>query len=383
MANSKLYLGDINIGVFKFGNSDISLYLGNEKVYPTESHDYSQDYLTFVALENDSTYSYGGSGISYSIDDGTTWTELSESAYTPSINSGDKIMWKGNNLSKKSFIAPKTFNIRGNIMSLVSGDSFTAATTIKSYQFKSLFTNLGVVSARNLVLPATTLASNCYADMFNGCTSLTSAPKLPATTLGIGCYANMFNGCRSLTTAPELLATTLKSSCYSNMFHGCSSLITAPELPATTLANNCYQDMFYGCTNLTTAPELPATTLGISCYADMFNGCTNLTTAPELPAKTLESNCYANMFYGCTNLTTAPELLATTLVSGCYNYMFFGCSNLNYIKCLANNNSSTSNTQYWVSGVSSTGTFVKKSGASWSRGISSIPEDWNVTNVYS
>ena len=36
------------------------------------------------------------------------------------------------------------------------------------------------------------------------------------------------------------------------MFEGCTSLTTAPELPATDLAyaTNCYQSMFQGCTSL-------------------------------------------------------------------------------------------------------------------------------------
>ena len=86
------------------------------------------------------------------------------------------------------------------------------------------------------------------------------------------------------------------------MFEGCTSLTTAPALPASTLASSCYSYMFYNCTSLTTAPALPATTLARSCYNSMFNGCTSLTTAPALPATTLASYCYSSMFYGCTSL---------------------------------------------------------------------------------
>jgi hypothetical protein len=75
------------------------------------------------------------------------------------------------------------------------------------------------------------------------------------------CYANMFENCKSLTQSPNLLATTLADSCYANMFSGCSALTQSPNLLATTLANNCYADMFLGCSALTQAPELPATTL--------------------------------------------------------------------------------------------------------------------------
>ena len=169
-----------------------------------------------------------------------------------------------------------------------------------------------------------------YIDMFNGCTSLTTAPALPATTLADYCYFNMFSGCTSLTTAPELPATTLASSCYSNMFHGCTSLTTAPALPATTLADRCYSDMFRGCTSLTTAPALPATTLADRCYNSMFYGCTSLTTAPALPATTLADRCYSDMFYGCTSLTTAPALPATTLADYCYFNMFSNCTKIKF-----------------------------------------------------
>ena len=118
--------------------------------------------------------------------------------------------------------------------------------------------------------------STCYYTMFQGCTSLTTAPSLPATTLADGCYARMFEGCTSLTTAPSLPATTLADNCYNAMFTGCTSLTTAPELPATTLANRCYMSMFQVCTSLTTAPSLPATTLADGCYEGMFIYCDNL-----------------------------------------------------------------------------------------------------------
>ena len=147
-----------------------------------------------------------------------------------------------------------------------------------------------------------TMAIYCYRNMFDRCTSLTTAPALPATTLANYCYQSMFYGCTALTSAPALPATTLADSCYENMFYGCTSLTTAPELPATTLSNNCYNSMFYGCTALTSAPELPATTLAGSCYRYMFRDCTSLTTAPSLPATTLADYCYRDMFNGCTKI---------------------------------------------------------------------------------
>ena len=214
-----------------------------------------------------------------------------------------------------------------------------------------------LVDSVNYATVNTENARFCY--LFNGCTQLTSAPKLPATALARNCYAMMFYGCTSLTSAPALPATTLADGCYSYMFYGCSSLTTAPALPATTLANGCYQNMFQFCSSLTTSPELQTTTLYPYCYAGMFKGCISLTLAPALPATTLADGCYAEMFYGCTQLTTAPVLPATHLADYCYINMFNGCTKLNNITMLATDISATSCLEDWVKGVAENGTFTK------------------------
>jgi hypothetical protein len=88
------------------------------------------------------------------------------------------------------------------------------------------------------------------------------------------------------------------------------------------------------------------------------------------------------MFYNCSSLTTAPELPATTLVQDCYYYMFYGCNKLNYIKALFTTTPSTSYTNNWVYGVSSTGTFVKNASATWNlTGNYSIPSGWTIETV--
>ena len=269
--------------------------------------------------------------ISYSKDNGDTWTNITanEDGTNINVNLGDVIIFKGDNSgyasSLLSYNAFQTngdtlFSVQGNIMSLIDSTGFaTAETLTDSYTFCKLFYNCsGLVSAENLILPATTLTDSCYHTMFYNCASLTVATELPATALTPNCYAYMFIGCSSLTTAPALPATTLAGYCYEGMFQGCTSLASAPALPATTLAEGCYHRMFQSCTSLATAPELPATTLAYYCYAGMFYGCSNLTTAPALPSETLADSCYQSMFYYCTSLITAPELPATTLASDCY-----------------------------------------------------------------
>ena len=326
-------------------------------------HDYSKDYLTTVALENGTIsfniWKYMGTeyitSISYSTDGGDTWTTTNnvnnkEEHLTISVDvsEGDKVLWKGDaqqlgyyddyysfDYFGSFFSSDSEFNVQGNVMSMLYGDDFVGEETFEyGAEFAHLFNDYDgnyeclVVSAEHMVLPATTLASSCYSSMFNGCTSLT----------------------------------------------------TAPELSATTLADNCYSSMFGSCTSLTTAPVLSATTLANSCYSYMFSDCTGLTTAPTtLPATTLTPMCYYGMFQNCTNLTTAPELPATTLVSKCYNNMFRDCTSLNYIKCLATDISATDCTLNWVDGVASSGTFVKNDSATWDvTGASGVPSGWTV-----
>jgi hypothetical protein len=60
----------------------------------------------------------------------------------------------------------------------------------------------------------------CYANMFKGCTSLTTAPELPATTLKNGCYVNMFQDCTSLSAITCLATDISVSNCTSNWVNG-------------------------------------------------------------------------------------------------------------------------------------------------------------------
>ena len=269
------------------------------------------------------------------------WTSIASDTTGAAItvNSGDKIQFRGNNTaygtSSSSYItfsgSTAGFEVEGNIMSLINSANFDTLTTLESaYTFYSLFRGCtGLISAENLILPAMTLVNNCYDSMFMNCSSLISAPVLPATDLAQGCYGQMFRNCKKLTTAPELPATTLASDCYSGMFRGCTSLTTAPVLPASETLNGCYWFMF--------------------------------------------SNCYS--------LTTVPAILATTLKSfSCYGMLGY-CRKLNYIKCLATEIEPNS-TGAWVPGVASTGTFVKAADmTSWTEGKDGIPSGWTVIDA--
>lgn len=252
-----------------------------------QGNNYSQNYLTFNVLTAGTivwkAFNETTKTIEYSINGGE-WISITSSSSGESftVDKNDVIRFRGTNstyaTSKSNYSGfeggTATFDIEGNIHSLLYGDDFldNNSLTNSTYQFCSLFKKALVISAENLILPATTLKDYCYRALFSWCTTLEKAPVLPATTLATGCYWYMFEKCA---------------------------------------------------------------------------------------------------------ITTAPELLSATLVQECYGNMFINCTSLNYIKCLATSGFNASQAlNNWTSGVSATGTFVKKESVTWSTGTSGIPTGW-------
>jgi hypothetical protein len=260
----------------------------------------------------------------------------SENAINTWVINGENVILSGNMNTLLDYLNPPltitdyAFNsMFRNVNSLVSASNIILpATTVGNRSYCSMFNNcINLVNVPS-ILPATTLAEYCYREMFNECNNIVNPPTLPATTLAPNCYYNMFYKCTALTSAPALNATILEPYCYQGMFNGCTSLVNAPVLPAMVLAHGCYQYMFNGCTSLVNAPALNATTLAQQCYDHMFYDCIGLVNAPALNATTLAEYCYQYMFYGCTSLVNAPDLPATTLSNSCYSFMFANCNHL-------------------------------------------------------
>lgn len=397
------YIGTNKIGGMHLGSTEIGkAYLGTDLVYQKSSGssgtNYALEYLTLTALAS-TTISVKSNNASpniptilYSTNGGSSWSSVNLSTTETNLatlSTGNSILLKathGGGTSSTGYFTIKgtgDFEASGNVMSLIFGDNFIGKTSLsgKDYAFFSLFyqsTNLKNVD--NLVLPATTLATSCYQNMFRG-TSITSTPKLPAMTLADSCYRYMFGQCASLTTACDLPAITLANYCYRQMFAQCSSLTEAPtRLPASNAPSYCYYTMFGQCSSLKTAPDISATTVGAHCCEYMFYQCILLENVPSsLPATTLADSCYKQMFQGCSKIKVAPVLPATLLVTNCYKYMFTNCVRLNYIKAMFLTTPSTAYTDSWVSSVNYNGTFVKNISATWNvTGASSVPESWTI-----
>ena len=346
-----------------YGSVTESVYI--RQGYNSTPHNYAEDNLTFTVLEDGTiTWYANGHRMSYSVNN-AAWREVTGTTggtAIATVSAGDVVRFRSSyntNYLGTELLSPKV-NVSGNIMSIVDRLNYQNIFDIPTDRmFEGFFRNTQIVSAENLVLPATGLTEDCYRLMFKDNQTLTKAPKeLPATVLKSGSYYGMFSNCKSLTTAPEIAATTVEANCCEYMFYCCTNLRKSPTvLPATTLKSYCYAWMFYGCSLLNTVPSLPATTLATSCYQSMFQGCSSISSAPVLPARQLFTDCY--------------------------KYMFEGCHSLSEVTCYAYTISGSNYTYRWLSNVKASGTFyaLQITGSDWERSNSGVPSRWTLNKT--
>lgn len=200
------------------------------------------------------------------------------------------------------------YNIGGCITSLIFGDNFESGTITDStnnFAFGCLFYNdTHLIDASNLTLPSST-ATRCYQSMFSGCRNLVTPPSV---IYGERVYTNqcegMFKDCTSMTTAPVLPATTLAIDCYSGMFRGCTSLTTAPALPATRLVFECYKGMFNGCSSLNSITTYANNISASNCITNWLSGVAATGDFYNLGGATYQTDSVSGIPSGWTEHTS-------------------------------------------------------------------------------
>ena len=310
------------------------------------------DYLCFTALESGTfTLTIPAAVIPTYLSyiewskDGRTWNHRDNTSEAVTIDvqvaQGDKVYWRGSGIrmgtsasntatTDSIFTATGNFEVSGNIMSLLYGNSFDGVTSLpigSEYTFAGLFyNNKKLLSIADLSLPATALVKGCYASMFYGCSNMTGMlSSLPATSYPM-------------------------SACYM-MFRLCSNIDAVPSLTFVS-GNGGYQFQY------------------------MFDRCTSLVDASAIVMSASDTYSFSAMFTGCSALAVTPVMSLSTLKTGCFNITFQGCTNLKYVKCLATDISATNCLNNWLQNVSSTGTFIQAEGVEWPRGASGIPTGW-------
>ena len=122
-------------------------------------------------------------------------------------------------------------------------------------------------------------------------------------------FCTLFYYNTMLRTAPELPATTLASQCYAYMFQGCSELTAAPVLPAEILAEKCYEYMFIGCTALSSVTMKAKDVSASGCLegwlqdAGTSAASRTLTVASEAAYSSIVDNLPDNWKQGAENTT--------------------------------------------------------------------------------
>ena len=231
--------------------------------------------LTFEAVEAGTVSIVNPNGLTVEYSkNGGGWTAASTNPISIAVAVGDQVCFRGDNAaygqfdmmegeSYTRFTATNDVYVYGNVMSLISSDSYPTLKTLErvggsdeyamDINLAFLFstpedgsnwapknnTTIKNHPTKDIVLPATNVTRSGYMYMFAGCQGLTRAPELPATDLSTGCYHRMFDSCTSLEKAPVLAAATVPEAAYSCMFSGCSKLNYVKCLATDISANDC------------------------------------------------------------------------------------------------------------------------------------------------
>lgn len=155
--------------------------------------------------------------------------------------------------------------------------------------------------------------ANSVANMFNGCTSLVTAPALSLASVTTA--ASMFSACRSLQTVPSYTMPSCTN--FSSMFANCARLRDVGAITGSSAGFNA-TSMFNTCQALVNAPAIYGK---ISNASSMFSTCTALVNIPVYDMS-LATIC-TNMFNNCFSLRSVP-LFDTQSVTD-FSSMFNGC----------------------------------------------------------
>lgn len=135
-------------------------------------------------------------------------------------------------------------------------------------------------------------------------------------------YSNMFENCTSITSVNDLNEWKFESDGYqrmiyaTEMFKGCTSLTTAPKLPKLRSPYLLFTGMFKSCTSLTTAPDIDVEIISNHAgLTEMFSGCSNLNYVKCLATEINQDGMY-NWLYGVSPTGTFVKDANTTWPTG-------------------------------------------------------------------
>ena len=230
MANSKIYLGNTNIGSLFQGASDISIYLGENKVYPLEKPSFKWK-ATYSDSSVTSAECDASSAITQNEINLTNLVSVEIGNCTTSI--GNRAFYQYSGLT--------SVTISDNVTN-IAGDAFKYCSGLTSIDIPSGVTNISnrtfydCNSLTSCTIPnsVTTIGTSA----FQNCSGLTSV-TIPSGVTSIGYQA--FVQCKSLTSITCLATTppTLDQRVF-NTGNSCPILVPSASLTAYQTAWSDY-----------------------------------------------------------------------------------------------------------------------------------------------
>lgn len=222
-------IGNISNATFKVGSDDISIYLGDEKVYPLgEPLKYS------ATLSNGDTFTINCNN-NPTLTSGETWYNSTRQTTTTAATVGKCVTTLGENVFRY-------------FQNLISVDIPSTVTSFSSSSFE------GCHKLKTINIPSgiTSIPTRCFIQ----CYELNNVIIHDSVTR-IGDYA--FQQCTSLTSIDIPSGAT---NIGNSAFYNCTSL-TSIEIPnsVTSIGNNAFKSCS-GLTNITCMAETPPTLLG-------------------------------------------------------------------------------------------------------------------------
>ena len=144
----------------------------------------------------------------------------------------------------------------------------------------------------------------CMADMFDGCSSLTSIDVSGFNTSDVIDMGGMFSGCSSLTSIDVSGFNTSNVEGMVGMFEGCSSLSNIDLSCFDASKVTTMYMMFMGCSSLKSINLSGFKTSEVEFMGRMFEGCSSLTSIDLSGFNTSKVRDMPSMFKGCSNLST-------------------------------------------------------------------------------
>ena len=267
----KIYEGDTLVKDYRPARDPDGIVCLYEEVSRTYQYPSAGDFvdgttfvpaLTFKAVEANSSVTISNSGgFEYSVDGGTTWNPYVIGTRISLSSIGDSVLVRGSN-------------------DYQSGNTDLSSTRIQGTgKWSCTGSLLYLLNSDGLPPRESSISSNCFYEMFQNNTSITTCPELPLTTLTNECCRYMFKGCTNMTGPVKWNnVTTVDQNALVETFYG--SGITSVEMKSiSTMEGGGFNSCFRECSNLVSADIRNLTSInGSYGMGEAFQDCTSLRT---------------------------------------------------------------------------------------------------------